>query len=259
MQRICALLVFGDPALPAPLSTLSPWLDWLGSPRTQVFDRLAAQTHRRFIKTHTPLDGLPLDPRATYIVVGRHPLDMAVSLYHHVDNLNRERIAMLTGQGGPPPPQRVRPGLREWLLAWIDRDVAPGEQLDSLPGVLWHLSDTWARRAEPNVVLIHYDDLLADLEGGMRRLAAQLGITLPAERWSALVEAASFNHMRGQADQLAPNPGGVLNSSSAFFRRGRSGAGREQLTDTELDHYHARVAGMVASDLFAWLHRDSAS
>jgi len=258
MQMICALLIFGDSVLPARLSTLSPWLDWLGSPRTQVFDRLAAQTHRRFIKTHTPLDGLPLDPHATYIVVGRHPLDMAVSLYHHVDNLNRERIAMLTGHDDPPPPRRTRPGLREWLLAWIDRDVAPGEQLDSLPGVLWHLSDTWARRAAPNVVLIHYDDLLADLDGEMRRLAERLGILLPAARWSALVEAASFDHMRGQADQLAPNPDGVLNSSSAFFRRGRSGAGREQLTDAELEHYRTRAARMVPSDLFAWLHRDSA-
>ena len=33
---------------------------------------------------------------------------------------------------------------------------------------MWHLSDAWARRGEPNVLLVHYDDLLADLEGQMR-------------------------------------------------------------------------------------------
>ena len=41
-----------------------------------------------------------------------------------------------------------------------------------------HLSDAWGRRHDPNVVLLHYDDLLADLDGAMRRLAAQLGIAV---------------------------------------------------------------------------------
>lgn len=87
-QMICALLVFQDPQLPAALSELSPWLDWLLVPRAEVIARLERQQHRRFIKTHTPLDGIPLDPRATYLVVARHPLDMAVSLLHQGDNLD---------------------------------------------------------------------------------------------------------------------------------------------------------------------------
>src|SRR6187549_4003380 len=69
MQMICALLIFRTPDLPAPLTTLSPWLDWLITPRSEVVARLEAQRHRRFIKTHTPLDGIPIDPRATYVVV----------------------------------------------------------------------------------------------------------------------------------------------------------------------------------------------
>jgi aryl sulfotransferase len=77
---ICALLILQTPELPAPLSQLSPWLDHLIEQREQVYARLAGQQHRRFIKTHTPLDGIPLDPRATYIVTARHPLDMAVSM-----------------------------------------------------------------------------------------------------------------------------------------------------------------------------------
>src|ERR1700690_701421 len=69
VQMICALLIFGTPELPAPLAELSPWLDHLIEPRDAVYARLAAQEgHRRFIKTHTPLDGIPVDPRATYLV-----------------------------------------------------------------------------------------------------------------------------------------------------------------------------------------------
>src|SRR5436309_935881 len=116
MQMICALLVFGSPRLPAPLSELSPWLDWLVRPRDDVVAQLAAQRHRRFIKTHTPLDGILIDARATYIVVGRHPLDLAVSLYHQGDNIDRMRLRQLTGQAEPDQPPAPRPPLREWLL-----------------------------------------------------------------------------------------------------------------------------------------------
>src|ERR1700722_2901028 len=61
MQMICALLIFGTPDLPAPLAELSPWVDWQIVPREELIARLEAQPHRRFVKTHTPLDGIPFD------------------------------------------------------------------------------------------------------------------------------------------------------------------------------------------------------
>src|SRR6202161_4250077 len=70
VQMICALLVFRTPELPDRLSVLSPWLDWLITPKDDVYALLEAQDHRRFIKTHTPLDGVPEDQRVTYIVTG---------------------------------------------------------------------------------------------------------------------------------------------------------------------------------------------
>ena len=169
---LCLLLIFQEPQLPDRLAMLSPWLDWLVTPRDELFARLAAQHHRRVIKTHTPLDGVPMDDRATYIVVARHPLDMAVSLYHQGDNIDRDRWRALTGQPAQLTPASARPDLRDWLLGWIEQDADPREDLDSLPGVLLHLSDAWARRAQPNVILAHYADLSADLDAAMRAAGA---------------------------------------------------------------------------------------
>jgi hypothetical protein len=221
VQMICALLVFQTSDLPAPLSELSPWLDWLVTPRDEVVALL----------------------------------DMAVSLYHQGDNLDRERIRRLTGQPEPDGQAVPRPPLHEWLVSWIDRDVRPREEMDSLPGVMWHLSDAWARRDEPNVVLVHYDDLSADLEGEMRRLASLLDITVPEPLWPDLVRAATFEHMKARADTVVPDPSGVLKDSQAFFRRGTSGAGSELLTDEELAHYETRTAQLAPPNLLAWLHR----
>ena len=253
VQMICALLIFRTPQLPAPLAQLSPWLDHLIVPPEQVFARLTAQDHRRFIKTHTPLDGIPLDPRATYIVTARHPLDMAVSLYHQGDNIDRARLRQLTGQPEPAAAPPLRQPLHEWLLEWIANDANPREYLDSLPGVMWHLSDAWARRNEPNVLLVHYDNLSADLAGQMRWLAGQLGIAVPAQAWPSLVQAAMFENMSARADTLVPTAG-ILKSNAAFFRRGTSGEGRQILSDEEVAAYYARAAQLAPADMLTWLH-----
>ncbi|HXL95292.1 MAG TPA: sulfotransferase domain-containing protein [Streptosporangiaceae bacterium] len=253
VQMICGLLIFQEPRLPALIAELSPWLDHLITPRDEVYAWLAEQQHRRFIKTHTPPDGIPLDPHATYIVTARHPLDMFVSLCHQSENLDRERVRQLTGQPAPTSPPRPRKPLHDRLLRWINADSDPRESPDSLPGVMWHLSDAWSRRAEPNVLLVHYDNLSADLDGQMRWLAGRLGITVQEAAWPALVQAATFESMRSDADRLVPTAG-ILKSNAAFFRRGTSGAGRELLSDEELASYHARAAQLAPPDMLAWLH-----
>ncbi len=255
-QMICLLLVFQTPNLPGRLGMLSPWLDWLVEPKEDVYESLAAQTHRRVIKTHTPLDGVPLEHRVSYIVVARHPLDMAVSLYHHSDNIDRRRMAELTGQ---PKLRRVpRPPLRDWVLRFVDWDGDARASLDTLPGVMLHVSDAWARRHERNVVLLHYDDLSADLDGTMRALAQRLGLPVDDAVWPALVHAATFDAMRARSAVLAPAGPGVLRDPAAFFRHGLPGEGRDMLTADELAHYRDRAATMAPPDMLAWLHRDGA-
>ena len=118
---------------------------------------------------------------------------------------------------------------------------------------MWHLSDAWTRRGEHNVLLVHYDDLLADLEGQMRRLAGQLRIAVREEAWPALMQAATFEGMRDNAARLVPNAG-IFKSNAAFFRRGTSGARREILSVEEIAAYHERTAQLVPPDMLAWLH-----
>ena len=279
MQMICALLIFQRPELPDRLWSLSPWLDNLGLPHEFVYAQLAEQRHRRFIKTHTPLDGIPRDPQVTYIVMARHPLDAFVSLCRHNEIIGPPQGSAgpppappLTGEPGqpgprrPPPPPRPpappappkSPGmLHDALVRWIADDADPRRDLDSLPGFMWHLSDAWARRGEPNVLLVHYDNLLADLEGQMRWLAGRLGIAVPEQAWPALIRAATLGRMRDRADGLIPTPPGLVADSAAFFPRGTSGAGREILSDEEMAGYYSRAARLAAPDMLAWLHSPS--
>jgi hypothetical protein len=250
-QMMCAILVFGTPDLPTPLSEISPWLDWDVEPVEAVHRRLADQDHRRIIKTHTPLDGLPLHPDVTYLVVGRHPLDVAVSLYHHAANIDRRRFSELSGK----PPSAGQTGtLLDHMRRWIDPDVPVDEELDTLPGLLHHVADAWRRRDQPNVVLLHYRDLTQHPAQEMGHLAERLGVGVAEHRWPELVDATSFRAMKNRAAWLAPDRLGVLTDRDAFFRGGRSGDGTELLGAADVERYARRLAELAEPDVVAWLH-----
>ncbi len=257
MQMICALLVFQTPTLPQALTELSPWLDWKINPLDDVVRRLQAQSHRRFFKTHTPLDGVPIDPRVTYVVVARDPRDLYISLYHQGANIDRAAVRRMLGKPEPDPstPEPARRPLDEALRRWIDDDAEPRDSMDSIRGVFHHVTDAWERsKTQPNVLLVHYSDLLVDLEGQMRSLAARLGIVVPEARWPSLVQAATFASMKARADATAPS-GGVLKDAGAFFRRGRSGGWREVMSAADVRRYEERVADLAPPEVVEWLHR----
>ena len=71
MQRICAALVFQTPDLEQPVDATSPWIDMRNAHPGLVGPVLEAQTHRRFLKSHLPLDATPYYDEIKYIVVGR--------------------------------------------------------------------------------------------------------------------------------------------------------------------------------------------
>jgi aryl sulfotransferase len=259
VQMICALLVFQSRDLPRPLTELSPTLDNPDVPADGqgVLATLAEQGHRRFLKTHLPLSGIPADPRATYIFIGRHPLDVMASMHHLMEVARKEMQASASGgqrkgpskspNGGDPTDQH------KFLLDWIDKECPPGKSVQSLQYVLRSVADAWERRDDPNVVLLHYEDLSADLEGEMRRLAARLGITVPEAQWPTLVKAATFDQMRAAAERIRPHE--LLADQKSFFWGGKSGAGRRLLTGAELAHYHDRAAQLAPAGMLAWLHR----
>jgi aryl sulfotransferase len=246
VQQICLLLVHGTPELPAPLGDLSPWVDWLTIPEDELFARLEAQPGRRVVKTHTPLDGVVIDPRAMYVVVVRDPLDMAVSLYHHGDNLDRERIAELTGRPYGAPV--ARPPVDDWLRGWTRRETDPMVSMDSLQGVVHHTADASDRRDDRQVLVLRYEDLVADLAGWMRWLAGRLQVEVDPGAWPTLVDAAGFSSMRADAATRTPDRRGVLKDPAAFFRRGGAGAGREVLAPADVAAYEERVRRLVAEE-----------
>ena len=81
-QQIMGQLVFNGEAH-LPVMDIAPWVDLTLFPMESVHDVIDAQEHRRFLKTHLPGDAITIDPRASYIYIGRGGLDTLWSWYHH--------------------------------------------------------------------------------------------------------------------------------------------------------------------------------
>lgn len=258
-QMLCALLVFDGPRFPGLLGEISPWLDLLMQPIEEIRAIYAVQRHRRFIKTHTPLDGLPLRDDVTYVVVGRDPRDVAISMEHHLANMDFSRFFELRArtvgaEETPPSPPQVSDDPAERFRAFVEG----GEQgpLTNLESVLHHLDTAWQRRGAPNVALFHYADYRADLPGEILRLARVLGIPLGPDRAAELAGEAGLERMRERADEVVPGASlGHWKNTAAFLRAGATGEWKSRAGEADLRRYRERVAALASPDLADWAHR----
>lgn len=256
MQMLCALLIFDTAEFERPLTEISPWLDAVTYDTAATLATLESQRHRRFIKTHTPLDGLPLHQDVTYVCVGRDPRDVMLSFENAMANLHPDAVP--AGGLDPEVAQPPAPDPLDRFWQWADADLVNDTTSFgvTLANLVNHVRTFWERRDEPQVALFHYADLAADLPGQLRRLARILSIETSEQRVNELAAAATFDHMRGRADELAPGVDAKLwRRNENFFHSGTSGQWRGLLDAAALDRYHRRVAELAPPDLADWLHR----
>jgi len=261
-QMLCALMIFDGPRFPAMLDALSPWLDMLIRSEDEVMDIYDRQTHRRFIKTHTPLDGLPLRDDVHYVVVGRDPRDVMVSWEHHMDNMDLEVLIQDRADAiglddlvdhEPPPPPEPDPAVR--FRNFVEAEWSP-QDLVTLPTVLHHLDTGWEHRDDDNVELFHFLDYQRDLVGEMERLARFCAIDVDRERLAELAPEAGIDRMRDRADEIVPGNAKSEHwkDPAGFFRSGATGEWFERTTADDRARYEERVTELVTDDLARWAH-----
>lgn len=257
VQRIVSLLVFGLDELPDLLGRVSPWIDCrFLEPIDEVVARIEAQSHRRFMKSHLPLDALPHDAGVRYVCVGRSTPDVFMSLWNHYRSYT-EAMYELLAAGDPPggPLPRCPEDPRDLWRAWMTRGSFPWES-DGWPFWSHHhqVKSFWRFRHLPNVLLVHYNDLLTDLAGEMRRLAGFVGLEPPATGWPALVDAAGFASMKRSARGLLGEMERFAGGATAFIYKGTNGRWRDVLRPADLELYTRAVAGLDPA-LRHWLER----
>jgi len=248
-QQIIAQLLFnGDPDV--PVSDLSPWVDMRVPPREVKIPGLEAQTNRRFMKTHLPVDALVFSPKAKYLYIGRDGRDVVWSMYNHHANGNALWYSLLNdtpGLVGPPigPPSD---SVHAYFMEWLDKDGFPWWPF-------WeNVRSWWDVRNLPNVRLVHFNDLKADLPGQMRAIASFLQITIDEKNWPAMLEHCSFEYMKNHGDNIAPLGGTVFEGGAkTFINKGTNGRWRDVLTSDDSKRYEEKARRELGDECARWL------
>jgi aryl sulfotransferase len=247
-QQIVAQLIFNG-AEGVDVSHLSPWIDLRIIP-AEVIAGLEGQTHRRFVKTHLPVDALVFSPKAKYIFIGRDGRDAAWSLFNHHDNATDDYFDAFNNTPGRVGPALGRGSgdVREFYSAWFAGDGYP----------YWPVWDNirswWAIRKLPNVKLIHFNDLKADLTGSIREIADFLGIKPDPATLAKVVEHCTFDYMKANADKLAPRGGAMWKGGAqTFINKGTNGRWRDTLNPTEVASYEAKALAELGPKCAKWL------
>lgn len=260
MQTIVCNLLFPDGNLPAPATVLTPWLDMRLVSVEETLAQLEAQSHRRCIKTHLPLDGLPYHGQIQYVMVGRDPRDVFMSLVNHYGSHTPAFFEAMNGKPGrvgdpfPPYDGDIHKLWRDWTTrGWFDWES------DGYPywSVLHHAKTWWEFRHLPNIYLVHYNDLLRDLEGEMRALAGYLDIEVPESRWPSVVDACRFETVKANPERvLSPMIDAFFEGGArTFINKGTNGRWKEVLSAEELTLYEEAKKKTLPRDCAQWLEQ----
>jgi aryl sulfotransferase len=248
-QQIVSQLLFGG-AEGLEVAEMSPWLDLRVPPKAVKLPAVEAQTHRRFVKTHLPVDALVYAPQAKYLYIGRDGRDVVWSMFNHHANANAFWYEVLNdtpGRVGPPigrPPASVR----DYFVEWMERDGHP----------FWPFWDNvrswWEIRHLPNLMLLHFNALKADLPGQIRRIAAFLDIPIDEARFPAIVEHCSFAYMKANATKSVPLGGAFWDGGAqTFVNEGTNRRWRDVLSDEDCRWYETTARIQLGDACAHWL------
>ena len=251
VQQIVANLIFKGETEGMPVGDMSPWLDFRLPPLEVKLPGIMAQEHRRFLKTHLPLDAFVFEPKVKHIYIGRDGRDCVWSMYNHHFHLNDVLYDGLKALPQPWGPVIGRPhthDLRAYFLDWFHNDGYP----------FWPFWDNlrtwWPARNLPNVHFIHYQNLKDDMEGEIRRIAAFLDIPIDEHKWEKIVYHCTFDYMKHNATLSTPL-GGVIFDGGAkvFVNQGTNGRWKEILTAEDIEMYEKRAVEELGEACAYWL------
>jgi hypothetical protein len=184
----------------------------------------------RLFKSHLPYRRIPRGP-CKYIYVARNGKDVAVSYFHLYQSHN--------GHQG---------SFADFFDHFLRGKVEAGSWFE-------HVAGWWRHRHDPNVLFLRYEDLLADLEGCLRRITAFCGFDVAADRFPSILERCSFAFMKEHESQFDPLTGMVWEQGSqpnAFLRTGRAGDWKGRLSpeqEARFDWAFREQLGQTGIDL----------
>ena len=245
-QAILVQLLHGAPEAPR-VNTICRWLD-CGFDQEGRLEALEAQSHRRIIKSHLPLDALVFSPRAKYVHVSRDGRDVAWSGHNHMLSMSDGFYEMMNASphAGAKPVVRPSEDPRDFFLEFLEAGIASEGDFFGFTRAWWEVRDL------PNVLLLHFQNLKDDLEGQVNRLADFLEIEIDPVMREKVLKHVSFDHMKKHADTMFPGMP-MKEGARSFINKGSNGRWRDLLSPEDVAAYEAMARERLGEDCAHWV------
>ena len=259
LQTIVANLIFQEQEIPGPVMDISPWVERFrdDTEMDAMLSLLNAQTHRRLLKTHLPLDALRFDQRLKYLLIGRDPRDVFLSLWNHHQHYSSERVQLHRKIGNDigRPWVEMPNELHAFYRKWISEPCFEWET-EGTPywSVFYHFASWWKFRDLQNALFIHYNDLLAEPRQEIGRIADFLDISVAETHWPLLLRRVSFDYMKNNgAEIMGRAEQSFKGGAKTFIHRGENGRWKNMLNDTEKALYEHAADRSLDAEARLWL------
>ncbi|MFA6018184.1 MAG: sulfotransferase domain-containing protein [Patescibacteria group bacterium] len=251
LQQIVAQLIFSG-ADDIPVADMSPWIDLRVPTKEEKFAQIEAQTHRRFVKTHLPVDALVFSPCMKYLYIARDGRDVVWSMHNHQASGNEAYYSLLndTPDRIGPPIESPTKDVRQYFLDWLEKNGHPWWPF-------WENVKTWWDiRNLPNVQLLHYHDLKTDLPKSIHQVAKFLEIQIDPTSWDSILLHCSFDHMKSHGTKIVPLNGTLWSGGAqTFMHKGTNGRWRDILTAEDISSYETTATRELGPECATWLNR----
>lgn len=213
-------------------------------PDDELIDWMESLDGRRQIKCHLPLDYIPYHEQVRYIVVGRDTRDAYMSWHSHILNAKKKK-----------PFIEIEDDLHAFWPHWLTHAAEKHAPLaeEGQPHPLFEFYHSWWKhRHLPNVLFVHFDDLLGGIDTEIARIADFLDIHGDPEMIDAVARATLFSTMKDRSETEMPNHPYIINE-------GTNGRWKSILNQGDLLMYeNAKDEALklgVPDDCLAWLER----
>ncbi len=184
-------------------TSVSPYVEMA----LQNYVKLDKLPSPRFMKTHWSYENYPSSLEGKIIHVVRNGVDVAVSQHYHYASVFGDANFQATFRN------RFIGMQKNWFS---------------------HVKGWYENKKGYDILYLRYEEMVADLEGHVRKIAEFCNIPIIEENMPRILERCSFKFMKEHQEKLSPYP---IRKISDFVRKGEVNKGLSYFTKQDKEDY----------------------
>ena len=233
-QQIVNLMVNGDHNFES-IHDISAWVEeiFVTLPENKK-SWIESLPSPRIFKSHLLFEALPYYPEWKYIYLVRDGRDVGVSFYHHQKSFLPKYF------------NENLPGFSDFWDDWVETKEDKSEYWS-----YWkHIKSWWQVRNLPNVLLVHYDNLINDKSQEIDRISEFINLDINQSKKEMILAKSSLEYMKLNWQKFQEL---TVFKPNTIINKGVNGRWQNLLTTEQLKRYEIIISEELEPECAEWV------